>query len=191
MICSKDFIENCLSCLWAVDILIGVFCIAASVDIAFVPGRVASFESGVLALVVIFFSFLVILAAVAPGFLIHKWIRALERFLGKGILYVLMGVLVSSPAVTWRLVCAAITIGIGFAYILISIVKRNTHPRPLLTMGSEESSGGSGGALAVRSPSGPPLPEIAHPVGAPVTPSQSQNPFLNPPPGHFYPEPLK
>ena len=131
----KDCLKNVVSGLWLIDTLVGVFCVAAAIDIGFAPGRQATFESGTLALVIIFLSALVILAALAPGFLIHRWLRALERFVGKGVLYILMGILVSSPVVVWRLVPAALTVIVGFLYLVLSAFQRSVHPRPLLCAG--------------------------------------------------------
>ena len=197
----KDWIKNVVSALWLVDSLVGVFCIAAAIDIGFAPGRVATFESGTLALVIIFLSLLIILAAIAPGFLIHTWLRALERFVGKGVLYVLIGILVSSPTVVWRLIPAGITVALGFAYILFSVFQRSMHPRPLLAAGTGEAAGagGSGGATgaaagaaagaapgaaaAGRSSGGQDSLFVRAPDAPPPAPApkRSHNPFLNPP----------
>ena len=191
----KDCVKNTVSVLWIIDTLIGIFCIAAAIDIAFAPGRLATFESGVLALVVIFLSLLIIVSALAPGFLIHKWLRALEKFIGKGIMYILLGILVSSPTVAWRLIPAGMTVAIGFAYIIFSVVQKGINPKPLISSGTEDpphyGAPELGGVAAnhsavnrvvVRAP--------VQPVEQGPAPAKSQNPFLNPPPeGQYYPNP--
>jgi hypothetical protein len=197
---TQERMRKVVGVLWLLDALIGVFCIAGAADIAFAPGRIATFESGTLAIVVICISLLIVLAAISPGFLIHTWVRALERFIGKGLSYVLLGILVSSPTVVWRLVCGGLTVAVGFAYILFSACQRSIHPRPLLSSGTEEGivtsiapptagagagpAGGSGSAAAPRLDVRPTFAasasqeasEEAPPV---ASPKRSSNPFLN------------
>jgi hypothetical protein len=207
---TRDLLDKTVSGLWFVDTLVGVFCVAAAVDIGFAPGRTATFEAGTLALVLIFLALLIVLAALAPGFLIHKWLRALERFVGKGVLYVLVGILASSPAVAWRLVPGALTIALGFAYLLLSVVKSATHPRPLFSAGTGSAAGdaaaaagggggggggapahaaaggGGGAALAMRGAEGstPAAPQPYYPQPA----GRTANPFLSPPPFPGHPD---
>jgi len=195
----KDLLKTINSGLWLVDTLVGVFCIAAAVDIGFAPGRTSTFESGTLALVIIFLSSLVILAALAPGFLIHTWVRALERFLGKGVLYILMGILVSSPTVIWRVVPAGFTVFIGFCYLLLSVFQRQMHPRPLLSAGTEDEAAAAAAATAAAAARAPAAAAAGGSGAAPAAlfvraaeahegagaaqpaPKRSHNPFLNPP----------
>jgi hypothetical protein len=100
---------------------------------------------------------------------------------------VLVGILCSSPAVVWRMLCGALTIAFGFAYIVLSFARRGTHPRPLMGASSSDDSA----APAAASPPPPPKDNLfvrgpdapqAYPQAAPPPPSSRRNnfnPFLN------------
>ena len=72
--------QRCASLLkWSFvpDILCYVYSCAAALDIGFAPGRVSSFEAGVLACVIFLLSGMGLLASTAPRILIRTYVLAL------------------------------------------------------------------------------------------------------------------
>jgi hypothetical protein len=125
----------CLKFSWVLDALCYVYCCAAALDIGFAPGRVGSFEGGLLSVVILLLSVLGLLASIAPRILIRTYLLALERFIGKGVLNVLLGSVTFSSEVSWRAVCSFATIAFGFSWCLVSFFMRDETPRSLLGCG--------------------------------------------------------
>ncbi len=186
--------------LWLMDVLVGIYAVAAAIDISFTPGKLATFETGTLSLVIIFLSAFVILSAIYPKFLVHQWVRALERFFGKGVMYILLGAAVYSGVVWWRLIPSIIAIALGFAYICFSFCQRQHHPRPLFPVSDspdtpltsvappssslQPASKGGGGGTTTSSGSSSKAGAGAEPAGSGGEGAVRQpevNPFLNQP----------
>ena len=183
--------------MWLMDVLIGVYAVCAAIDISFTPGKLATFETGTLSLVIIFLAAFVILSAIYPAFLVHQWVRALERFFGKGVMYILLGAAVYSGVVWWRLIPSIISIALGFAYICFSFCQRQHHPRPLFPVSESQDapltsvgppssslqpakhSGGGGGATTTTTSSKADTEPNGSGAGAVRQPEV--NPFLNQP----------
>jgi hypothetical protein len=172
--------QRCTTCLkfsWVLDILCYVYTAAAALDIGFAPGRVASFEAGLLAVVVLLLSILGLLASISPRLLIRTYILALERFIGKGVLNVLLGAVTFSSAVPWRAACSFATISFGFSWCLVSFFMRGETPRSLLGCGEAAPP------PALTSAAPPPPPPAA---GAPAVQGAGEG---TPPAGAFTPAP--
>ena len=163
------------------DILIYVYACAAALDIAFAPGRTASFEAGLLGLLIFFLSALGLLASVAPRLIIRTYVFGLERYAGKGVLNILLGVVTFASSPAWRAGCSFFAIAFGFAWLLVALLWRPLHPRALLGCGETEAAGGgaAGGVLTSALPVATPVATpVAAPVAAPSIGGRPFNPFL-------------
>jgi hypothetical protein len=156
--------QRCVTLLrftWILDSLSYVYCCAAALDMGFAPGRTASFEAGVLAVVVFLLAILGLLASISPRILIRTYLLALERFIGKGVLNVLLGAVTFTSAIPWRAACSFATIAFGFAWCLVSFFMRDEVPRSLLGCGQAAPP------PALTSAAAPPPPPAAG-AGAPA-----------------------
>ena len=154
---------------FVIDIICYVYTCAAALDIGFAPGRVASFEGGLLAILILFLSGLGFLASIAPRLLVRTYLFALERYGGKGVLHVLLGTVTFSSAQPWRGGCSFFVIALGFLYVIISFAWRTVHPRALLGCGEAGEAGQQGGVLTSASPTGAQAPAAAAlPIATPV-----------------------
>jgi hypothetical protein len=145
----------------------------------FAPGRTASFEAGVLAVVVFLLAILGLLASISPRILIRTYLLALERFIGKGVLNVLLGAVTFTSTVPWRAACSFATIAFGFAWCLVSFFMRDEMPRSLLGCGQAAPP------PALTSAAAPPPPPAAG-AGA-GAPAQGAAEGGSPPAGAFTP----
>ena len=159
----SDYASVCLSLGFIIDVAVGVFLIAVSIDASFTTTSTTSglttksFPHIMLGLCLVAIGGLAALTGLARFPFVDVYAKALHRFGGKAALYSVGAAMVFAlepgVALTWRGIVAIVLLAVAGAYVIASFASGQTHPRPFVYCGEPKSDTPTPFAAAAPSPS--------------------------------------